>query len=283
MKKTVFTAARNESTVTLGDEEKGSMEWRTEYDSEFANKLGMSIERYVPAYKPTPGTPRSFKQGFVHHQDYENLDNRYNRMKTLSEELQARLVTARNLMNSWKQDESDLMLAVSQEHDLLGETHDRLRTAAESMKALMSTAKRNEEIMHVIGGGHGIPLRTKELPVEKSATAAPSHQHGSHNKSERPCQEANKREDALVLSRQLKDMDSQYVEGAVLKERLSRMEAHLAALASNIQRVADSAPALMASMPPQNQRIRSPFVERMDAYPKFRSAYTKKAPLKPWC
>jgi hypothetical protein len=47
--------------------------WKTEYDMEFSEKLGLDVEKYVPALREAPGHPRSFKKGYVHHQDYEAL------------------------------------------------------------------------------------------------------------------------------------------------------------------------------------------------------------------
>jgi hypothetical protein len=47
--------------------------WQTEYDSEFAGKLGLDVGEQLPKQRPSLATPRSLKKGYVHFSEYEKM------------------------------------------------------------------------------------------------------------------------------------------------------------------------------------------------------------------
>ncbi|KAG1663282.1 hypothetical protein FOA52_006323 [Chlamydomonas sp. UWO 241] len=161
--------------------------WRTEYDMEFPSKLGLSTDRYVPAMRPSPATPRSYKQGFVHHQDFEKLDKELQSAKAQTQHLRAHLETSANVMADWQHDEADLMTAFSQEHALLQSTGQQLVAAVQTMQQLMATVERNRELMDVVAKGHGLPKPQPTSPQPQHGSSGGAQpQHGSSGGAQQP-------------------------------------------------------------------------------------------------
>ncbi len=59
-------------------------------------------------------------------------------------------------MHSWQSDESALLAAFEQEHELLGATGEQLRQALGSMEELLGLVHRNQAMMGIIAQGHEI-------------------------------------------------------------------------------------------------------------------------------
>ena len=142
----------------------GTAHWGTEYDCEFAAKLGLNADPHLrqPAMVLRPATPRSLKRGFVTQQDYQRLGEQALATEAQAEQLRARLAAATDRMHSWQSDEAALLRAFQEEHQLLGQTGRQLGAALESYHLLMALAEQNRALMGSLSGDIGSSLTQLE-------------------------------------------------------------------------------------------------------------------------
>mmetsp|Transcript_15155 Transcript_15155/g.32890 ORF Transcript_15155/g.32890 Transcript_15155/m.32890 type:complete len:293 (-) Transcript_15155:350-1228(-) len=275
-----FTGRRNISSLLLGDVEQGTKSWRSEYDTEYLRKNGLSVENYIPALRPSPQTPRSFKRGYVHEMDYERLEGQLYNTQAKEAELESRLNAMRSTLTGWQDDEATLLAALHQEHQAVQELQEQLSTANSSLQQLTELVQRNRTMMQIVSEGHGIKVKhdgslhkqvKHDRDVGKSQQRPGSAQQrpGSARVSHAPQQpQSSVRHEYLADGYSAQDTTA--VQGVA--QRLHRMESELRDVITLVRHVAAASQAPATPLPAHQKYTKRSdrFIERIEVYPRSR-------------